>query len=127
MKECSQCREVKPLEEFYARKRGKDGRRSECKKCFQVRRGPKKRVPNTVLREAFLGSGITTCELARLLGHERLREGRWLTADDSHVVRALGLKRYRSHGKWIMQASMEEGTALRYANALGLAPYEIGL
>lgn len=36
-KTCSQCGEVKPLEEFNREKRMKDGRRSDCKECTKQR------------------------------------------------------------------------------------------
>ena len=33
MKTCNQCGEAKPLDDFYAEKKGRDGRRPECKAC----------------------------------------------------------------------------------------------
>lgn len=30
---CTQCKKIKPLDQFYRRKRAKDGRTSECKEC----------------------------------------------------------------------------------------------
>src|ERR1043166_1134003 len=38
MKECSKCRELKPLDQFYAAKGGRDGVRADCKACFAARR-----------------------------------------------------------------------------------------
>jgi hypothetical protein len=37
MKTCSKCKQDKQLSEFYKEKRTKDGRTSECKKCFGIR------------------------------------------------------------------------------------------
>lgn len=34
-KPCTKCREVKPMTEFYAEKRQRDGRQTTCKVCFQ--------------------------------------------------------------------------------------------
>ncbi len=38
MKTCSVCGQLKPLEEFYARKIVSDGKRSECKTCNKQKR-----------------------------------------------------------------------------------------
>ena len=34
MKKCNSCNKVKELTEFYKQKRGKDGVRADCKRCF---------------------------------------------------------------------------------------------
>ena len=38
MKRCSKCAVTKPLDSFYRMKATRDGRRPECKKCFDARR-----------------------------------------------------------------------------------------
>lgn len=38
MKLCKECRQLKPVSEFYANPGGKDGRRPECKACTSARR-----------------------------------------------------------------------------------------
>ena len=35
MKKCSQCRQIKPLDDFYKDKRAKDGLQCECKECHK--------------------------------------------------------------------------------------------
>jgi hypothetical protein len=37
LKKCSKCGELKPLDEFYAAKGGRDGLRGDCKSCFAAR------------------------------------------------------------------------------------------
>jgi uncharacterized Zn finger protein len=37
MKKCTKCGEVKPLQEFYAHPTIKDGYRTRCKKCHNVK------------------------------------------------------------------------------------------
>lgn len=44
-KKCTKCGEVKPLDLFYADKRNKDGKQSECKECTRER-GRKWRLEN---------------------------------------------------------------------------------
>jgi hypothetical protein len=34
MKKCSKCKELKPLDQFYAQKGGRDGLRADCKACM---------------------------------------------------------------------------------------------
>src|SRR5699024_10868603 len=43
MKECSKCGENKPLKDYHKSKKSKDGRRTECKKCREVKRTYKPR------------------------------------------------------------------------------------
>jgi hypothetical protein len=37
LKKCSKCGELKPLDQFYVAKGGRDGRRGDCKACFAAR------------------------------------------------------------------------------------------
>src|SRR5699024_12351077 len=43
LKECSKCGENKPLKDYHKSKKSKDGRRTECKKCREVKRTYKPR------------------------------------------------------------------------------------
>jgi hypothetical protein len=92
-----------------------------------------RRVDNKLLRELVLASDISTLEIARRLGYYRKsvtkRNGRKLgpygVVDDSRLRRALGLKSDpRTHKT---QTKISEDTAVKIGEALGLAPYEIGL
>ncbi len=54
MKKCSECAEVKPLEDYYKDKKMPDGRRGECKTCknkkVMVWRAENKNKYNTTMR-----------------------------------------------------------------------------
>lgn len=83
-------------------------------------------VDNKSLREVFLASELTACGLAKSLGYMRLDKGRE-SGDESRVRYALGLKGRNRKGKRQAQRFMQESTALRYAEILGLDPHELGL
>lgn len=90
---------------------------------------PKKHlISNAPLRAAFLSSSLSSWDMARALGHERKR---WTTnktiPDATPVLRALGLKPEPAAEENRIRTHMQEATALRYAEALGLDPHEIGL
>lgn len=83
-------------------------------------------VPNDALREAFLASERSASDLARDLGYYRSMRGRQ-TADEAPVRRALGLRTYKSNGRVFRQRFMRYDTAVRYCEALGLDPVDVGL
>jgi hypothetical protein len=83
-------------------------------------------VPNDALREAFLASDRTASDLARSLGYFRIVKGRQV-ADDAPVRRALGLRTYRRKGREMRQRFMHYDTAVRFCEALGLDPVDVGL
>lgn len=77
-----------------------------------------------------MDSGLSATELARRLGYLYLTPSGRLQANDAAVKAALGLKRCRARGgekRWVIQKRMQETTALRYVEALGLDPVDIGL
>jgi hypothetical protein len=82
------------------------------------------------LREAFQRSGLSACEVARRMGWIRTRrfDGRRLP-DQSRVVRYLGLREYQpGHGyENRFRARMREDVAERFARALDVDPFEVGL
>jgi hypothetical protein len=81
-------------------------------------------VPNELLRERFLASGMTPSEVAIAAGWES--RGR---PDSSRVAVALGL-RPSTGGRGFHRGickKLEEDTALELGRALGLDPFEIGL
>lgn len=128
MKRCSKCGEEKPLDEFWHRGGAPDGRRGACADCTRQKargdHGWHALVSVVPLREAFERSGLNFSDLANSLGY--MRSGR--RADPSPVRRALGFKRYTTRGCLCPpQQSMREATALRYAEALGLDPVDVGL
>lgn len=86
-------------------------------------------ISNAPLREAFLRSEVTARQLADTLGYTRTHHNRLRPYPDASTpLRALGLQPYWSRGgKCPPQKLMREDTALRYAEALGLDPWEIGL
>lgn len=133
MKRCSKCGEDKPLDEFWRRKTGPDGRRGSCADCTRQKaqedHGWHTLVSVVPLREAFERSELSFCKLAWSLGYTRVIKGTgWVVSDPSPVRRALGLQAYNSRGhRYPAQKFMREATALRYAEALGLDPVDIGL
>ena len=76
-------------------------------------------VPNQPLREAFECSEMSAVELAKLLGYSE--------ANSTPVLRVLGLRRNTPYDGGAFRAVVHETTALKYAEALGLDPVDIGL
>lgn len=127
MKRCSKCGKEKPLDEFWRQWKGDGHHRARCRAC--ERKGHPPLVSNGPLREAFERSELSFCKLARDLGYTRVLKGTgWVVSDPSPVKRALGLQAYNGHGhRHPPQKFMREATALRYAEALGLDPVDVGL
>lgn len=95
-------------------------------------------VSNAPLRDAFNASALNAHELAVHLGIMRrfsapscrdgavIREGRW-GGDATAVKRDLGLVPNTGRAKGTMRRQVTIAKALRYAEALGLDPAEVGL
>lgn len=81
------------------------------------------RVPNALLREAFLRSGRTPRDLAKDLDWPNGR-----SYDASRVKRTLGLAEdiSGSNGRHSTRRTVNVQLAVRMAEALGLDPWEIG-
>lgn len=76
------------------------------------------------LAEAFLRSGMTGGEVARVLGWKH-SNGRW---DGTRVKRALGLVKQQSGDGYVFRSrQMYYDTALRICTALNLDPVDVGL
>lgn len=86
------------------------------------------RVSNEPLREAFIQSGISSHEFARLLGWT-IKSGPWEGRPDGvRVRRALGLQPYRNgYGYTSKGKNMAAHNAQKMANVLGLDPVDIGI
>lgn len=85
-------------------------------------------VDNSRLREAFLERDMTAGEVARNMGWARKRSG-WdvIKADDSRVLRSLGLRGYVSNGRKIVRSKIEYDTAVQLALAMHLDPVDVDL
>jgi hypothetical protein len=88
-------------------------------------------VPVAPLREAFLRSGVTATEVARVFGWLRSRKGRrghrYVVADSTRVLRTLGLASYWSKGGVYVRTYVGEERAAELARAIGVAPHEVGI
>jgi len=76
------------------------------------------KIPNDRLREAFLASGRSACEVALAIGWTYLKAGR-VTGDGSRLRRALGVR-------WSSQRLIDAEAASQIAEAIGVGPWEIG-
>lgn len=79
----------------------------------------RKEVDVTLLREAFLRSGVSAHAVARELG--------WTRPDGARVRRALGISVQHSRGCRFYQRSMSYDRAVRIAEAIGVDPAEVDL
>jgi hypothetical protein len=80
-------------------------------------------VDVTPLREAFLRSGLTASEVCRWLGWLRTDGG----PDTSRLKRALGLMAMTDHGQTRCARRIGVDRAALIADALSLAPHEVGI
>lgn len=97
-------------------------------------------IPNDPLRTAFERSTLTAYELAQRVGVMRkysegapvcldgevIRRGRW-GGDATAALRDLGLVPQTGGSKGTTRRRINTTKALRYADALGLDPSELGL
>lgn len=126
------CRECRRITEGY-RRRGEHG-------LLQQRLDEAGRVDNTLLREAFLASGVTATEVARRCGWMRLKpagrrqpDRHYITGNDRRVATLLGVKTNRTYrakyGRYYTSQqrtiTIEDGALI--ARAIGVAPVEVGL
>jgi formate dehydrogenase maturation protein FdhE len=114
-KKCTKCGRIKPIAEFYKRKRNKDGARSACNTCcalygkaWRKKNSEKKRVANKKYRLEHLGEervaqmkgryGITPEEYdALLLGQDNVcavcgrppTNGKYLYVDHNHDTKEI--------------------------------------
>ena len=81
------------------------------------------------LRAAFLESGLSRGELARLIGWTRRKRGRDGFGDDRRLANTLGLRPYNpGHGyPPKVRERIGRGLAARIADVLGLDPVDVGL
>lgn len=86
------------------------------------------RVPNDPLRERFQAlhdrDGLSLHELAKRVGWIRQYDRR---PDSMRVARTLGLAPTRSRGRDQVRRQISYSTAVRFAEALDLDPYEAGV
>lgn len=80
------------------------------------------------IREAFLNSGLTGCEVARRLDWYRF-DGQ---PDSSRVTRQLGIVKHQSNGRKgevykTFRKRISYDAGLMYAEALGIDPIDLGL
>jgi hypothetical protein len=94
------------------------------------------KIDNTLLREAFLRSGLTGTEVARRIGwtcqmSKRSRDGaklwRWDAPDGARVRKALGLVDDVNGRGWRSRRTMIDAEAAALmAEAIGVAPWSVG-
>ena len=79
------------------------------------------KIPNAPLRAAFLRSNLTAAEVAR-------RAGWWSSGgvDTSRVNRTLGLMQETSRGESRFRESVDVEIVALLAEAIGVAPWEVG-
>lgn len=98
-KKCTRCGCVKPLPDYHREKRNKDGRRSECKQCFQTLQSRRYRTKgHTKAREYNLRRqyGISPLDYEALLasqdngcaicGKSPELNGQYLAVDHNHTT-----------------------------------------
>lgn len=89
------------------------------------------RVPNDPFREAFLRSPMTPGEIAGAVGWMRIKTvkgKRLLVADDSEVLRKLGLRHKTSNGRRQIQKTLSEEDAMKLLPLFpSLDPVDVGL
>jgi hypothetical protein len=85
------------------------------------------KIDNTRLREAFLASGLTAGEVARRVGWYCSHGSRGVRRDHSRVKRTLGVTRSSNgHGRSNLRRLIDAETAALLAEAIGVAPWEVG-
>jgi hypothetical protein len=92
VKTCNQCGLRKPLDDFYAEKKGRDGRRPECKTCNLANRAAKYRQNPRPAIERALRWKRENPERYRATQREYVRSGRKkVSSRKSHLKREYGL------------------------------------
>jgi hypothetical protein len=84
-------------------------------------------VPTSALATAFERSGLSASEVAISLGWDRKfngRDGRY--PDSDRVMKVLGLRDYNSKAGMRRRKYVDESTALKLAEAIGVDPTECG-
>jgi hypothetical protein len=86
-------------------------------------------IPNEIIRKAVKRSGISTAEIAWRLGWvEPARRGcAYIRADGNRVKRRLGMNPYIDRHGSRYSAMMQERTALKILEAIGIDPVDIDL
>jgi len=92
VKTCTQCGEEKPLDDFYAEKKGRDGRRPECKTCNLANRAAKYRENPRPAIERALRWKRDNPERYRATQREYVESGKKsVSSRKSHLKRKYGL------------------------------------
>jgi len=65
MKQCTSCKEIKPLSEFYNKKQGKNGKNSMCKLCCKAAVTKSHSMYNSLIDGALVDPSVEPDEIKR--------------------------------------------------------------
>lgn len=84
------------------------------------------KIDNTLMREAFLASGVSASELARRLGWGWDKDDSYWAPDISRVRRTLGINQDTGNGYRSYRTDVDASVVVQMCEALGIPPEEVG-